>query len=69
VSRGPDPARSRRNKLEITAAGRTLLAQLESAFRAMQDELLGSLSPEDRAEIQRLLTLVAVPAPAASVDG
>jgi DNA-binding MarR family transcriptional regulator len=61
VSRGPDPADSRRNRLEITAAGRTLLAQLESSFRAMQDELLASLSPEDRAELGRLLTLIAAP--------
>ena len=66
VSRGPDPADSRRNKLEITAAGRTLLAQLESSFRAMQDELLGPLSPEDRVELRRLLALVAVPAPAST---
>jgi DNA-binding MarR family transcriptional regulator len=64
VSRGPDPADSRRNKLEITAAGRTLLAQLESSFRAMQDDLLVSLSPGDRAELGRLLALVAAPAPA-----
>lgn len=64
VSRGPDPADSRRNKLEITAAGRALLAQLESSFRAMQDELLVSLSPKDRAELGRLLALVATPAPA-----
>ena len=62
VSRGPDPADSRRNKLEITAAGRTLLAQLDSAFQAMQDELLGSLSPGDRAELGRLLALIGGPA-------
>jgi DNA-binding MarR family transcriptional regulator len=64
VSRGPDPADSRRNRLEITATGRTLLAQLESSFRAMQDEFFVSLSPEDRAELNRLLALIAAPAPA-----
>ena len=64
VSRGPDPADSRRNKLEITAAGRMLLAQLESSFLAMQDELLASLLPEDRVELVRLLALIAGPAPA-----
>lgn len=64
VSRGPDPADSRRNKLEITGAGQALLAQLESSFRAMQDELLVSLSPEDRVELNRLLALIAGPAPA-----
>jgi DNA-binding MarR family transcriptional regulator len=58
VSRGPDPADSRRNRLEITAAGRKLLARLEKSFRAMQDDLLASLSPEDRAELVRLLALV-----------
>jgi DNA-binding MarR family transcriptional regulator len=64
VSRGPDPADSRRNRLEITAAGQTLLAQLESSFRAMQDELLASLSPKDRVELGRLLALITMPAPA-----
>jgi DNA-binding MarR family transcriptional regulator len=66
VSRGPDPADSRRNRLEITAAGQALLAQLESSFRAMQDQLLGPLSPEDRIELSRLLALVAAPAPAST---
>ena len=59
VSRGPDPADSRRNRLEMTAAGRALLAQLESSFQAMQDELLVTLSPADRAELIRLLALIA----------
>lgn len=59
VRRGPDPADSRRNKLEITAAGRTLLAELETAFQAMQDELLAALSPEDRSQLNRLLTQMA----------
>jgi DNA-binding MarR family transcriptional regulator len=62
VSRGPDPADSRRNRLEITEAGRALLAQLESSLQAMQDELLVSLSPGDRAELRRILALVARPA-------
>jgi DNA-binding MarR family transcriptional regulator len=62
VRRGPDPADSRRNKLEITAAGRTLLGQLERSFRTMQDELLASLSPEDRVELDRLLALIVAPA-------
>jgi DNA-binding MarR family transcriptional regulator len=61
VSRGPDPADSRRNRLEITAAGRAVLAQLEGSFRAMQEELLVSLSPGDRAELGRLLALVVLP--------
>ena len=62
VTRGPDPADSRRNRLEITAAGQALLARLESSFRATQDELLVSLSPEDRAELSRLLALITGPA-------
>jgi hypothetical protein len=32
----------------------------------MQDELLVSLSPEDRIELDRLLALIAVPAPAST---
>jgi DNA-binding MarR family transcriptional regulator len=66
VSRGPDPADSRRNKLEMTEAGRTLLAQLEISFRALQDELLAALSPGDRGELGRLLALVAGPPPAST---
>ncbi|WNV87088.1 MarR family transcriptional regulator [Umezawaea sp. Da 62-37] len=63
VSRGPDPADSRRNRLEMTAAGRELLARLEGSFRTMQDELLMALSPEDRVELDRLLALVAASVP------
>jgi MarR family transcriptional regulator, lower aerobic nicotinate degradation pathway regulator len=69
VSRGPDPADSRRNRLEITVAGRALLAQLESSFQAMQDELLACLSPEERVELDRLLALIAAPAPASTQLG
>lgn len=58
VSREPDPADPRRNKLEITQAGRALLAQLEDSFKAMQDELFAALSPTDRTELHRLLALM-----------
>jgi len=66
VRRGPDPADPRRNLLEITAAGRALLAQLESSFTDVQDQLLVALSPEERTELARLLQLIAGPAPAPS---
>ena len=66
VSRGPDPADPRRNKLEITPSGRELLGRLDSSFRAMQDELLGSLSPDDRVELDRLLALINKPPTAVS---
>jgi DNA-binding MarR family transcriptional regulator len=69
VSRGPDPADSRRNRLEITAAGRTLLAQLDSSFQAMQDELFVSLPSQDRVELGRLLALITGPAPAPTGPG
>ena len=62
VSRGPDPADPRRNRLEITATGRTLLTQLDRSFKAMQDELFSALSPADRAELDRLLALITGPA-------
>jgi hypothetical protein len=39
-------------------------ATTESSFRVMQDELLVSLSPGERAELSRLLVLIAAPAPA-----
>ena len=59
VTRRPDPSDPRRNSLDITADGRRLLARLEASFVTMQDELLGALPTEDRAELHRLLLLLA----------
>lgn len=61
VIRGPDPTDVRRNRLEITAAGRTVLAELERSFTRMQDELLSALSAGEQSELARLLELVTAP--------
>ncbi|WP_194897841.1 MarR family winged helix-turn-helix transcriptional regulator [Catenulispora pinisilvae] len=66
VSREPDPADPRRNRLEITEAGRALLAELEDSFKAMQDELFAMLSTKDRAELNRLLSLMVASASASA---
>src|SRR3954469_16156418 len=43
ILRAPDPADSRRNRLEITAPGQELLSHLDESLTAMQDELLAPL--------------------------
>lgn len=58
VKRGPDPADVRRNRLEITPAGRELLARLDTTFAEVQDQLFAGLGAADRAELARLLDLV-----------
>jgi DNA-binding MarR family transcriptional regulator len=58
VKRGPDPADVRRNRLEITPAGRELLARLDTTFAEVQDQLFAGLGATDRAELARLLDLV-----------
>jgi len=63
ILRKPDPADSRRNRLEITSPGRELLSQLDESLSAMQDELLAPLSAHERGELVRLLALVNRQAP------
>ncbi len=59
VTREPDPADPRRNRLELTPAGRKLLGQLQRAFSKMQERLLAPLLPAERRELERLLALLA----------
>ncbi|WBC13405.1 MarR family transcriptional regulator [Micromonospora sp. WMMA1998] len=56
VTREPDPADRRRNVVTITPAGRRQLRRLETRLAVVQDELLAPLSPEERAQLSRLLT-------------
>lgn len=58
VTREPDPADRRRNVVTITPAGRRQLRRLETRLAVVQDELLAPLSPEERAQLSRLLTRV-----------
>ena len=56
VTRVRDPHDRRRHVVELTAAGRTALARTERAQAAIEDEVLYSLSAEERATLRLLLT-------------
>jgi DNA-binding MarR family transcriptional regulator len=58
LERAQDPADRRRNLIALTATGQARLAELDRLVDALQDELLAPLSPPERAEFVRLLTLV-----------
>jgi MarR family transcriptional regulator, lower aerobic nicotinate degradation pathway regulator len=58
VERTQDPADRRRNIVTITPAGRAHLRRLDRLLAGVQDELLAPLSPAERAELVRLLTLM-----------
>ena len=53
-----DPDDRRRHIVEITPAGRRAIERAEKAQEGIEDELLGDLSPEERATLTRLLTRV-----------
>ena len=59
VSRTTDAADARRNSLEITAAGTRMLERLDEAIALAQDDLLAALSVRDRAELARILAVLA----------
>jgi DNA-binding MarR family transcriptional regulator len=58
IQRAPDPADSRRNRLEMTRGGRALLDRLNESLSAMQDDFLAPLSRNERSELARLLALL-----------
>ena len=55
VSRAADPTSRRRFVVELTPAGRDLLARASKLGAAVDDEMLAALSPEGRAALQKLL--------------
>jgi len=55
VERRRDPADRRRHLVEITPAGRSALEQAERKLESLEDEVLGNLSPEERARLHDLL--------------
>jgi DNA-binding MarR family transcriptional regulator len=55
VERRRDPGDRRRHIVEVTDAGRRAAAQAERALEGVEDEVLGALSPHERAELRRLL--------------
>ncbi len=62
LKRGPDPQDRRRYLLELTVSGRDLLADLVVASERLEDELLGGLNPDRRAELHQMLLVVLGPA-------
>jgi MarR family transcriptional regulator, lower aerobic nicotinate degradation pathway regulator len=59
VERAPDPDDGRRRIVSITPAGKRRLGELDKVVSSVQEELLGSLSTAERAELIRLLGRVA----------
>jgi DNA-binding MarR family transcriptional regulator len=59
LGRVPDPADRRRNLVSLTEDGRERLAELDDVVGAAQDDLLTPLTGDERAELGRLLRLLA----------
>jgi DNA-binding MarR family transcriptional regulator len=55
VERRRDPADRRSNLVTMTQKGRKALDQAEQAQQSLEDEILGALSPEERAKLSHLL--------------
>ncbi|MGK5682904.1 MarR family winged helix-turn-helix transcriptional regulator [Actinoplanes sp. URMC 104] len=58
IERSPDPADARRNLVTLTAAGRRRLRSLGKLLARVEDEVLAPLTPAQRDELTRLLTLL-----------
>ena len=58
VERRADPADRRRNIVTVTRTGRARLDELQRYTDAVQDELLATLSPAERRQLQALLAKV-----------
>ena len=53
-----DPADRRRHIVEVTAAGRRALERADKSRESLEDEVLGTLSSEERKTLRRLLERV-----------
>jgi DNA-binding MarR family transcriptional regulator len=53
-----DPGDRRRHIVEITPSGRHAIERAEKAQEGIEDELLGDLSPDEKATLTKLLTRV-----------
>jgi len=60
IVRRRDPADRRRHIVELSARGRRLLDEdVQRSLEAVDDDVLGSLAPDDRATLQRILVQLA----------
>jgi MarR family transcriptional regulator, temperature-dependent positive regulator of motility len=64
VRRVRDPEDRRRHIVELTPAGKKALAHAERAMEDLEGEVLGPLSPEERAQLRELLERAISGAPA-----
>jgi len=55
VERRRDPADRRRHIVGLTESGRDTMLRAEAAMDSLEGEVLGALSPEERAELRELL--------------
>jgi DNA-binding MarR family transcriptional regulator len=55
VERRRDPADRRRHIVEMTPAGHKAMLQAERAMESLEDEVLGSLAPDERAMLREML--------------
>jgi DNA-binding MarR family transcriptional regulator len=55
VERRRDPADRRRHLVEITVAGSAALDEAESKLDSLEDQVLGNLDAEERAQLRELL--------------
>ncbi|MHC3467094.1 MarR family winged helix-turn-helix transcriptional regulator [Streptomyces sp. 7R007] len=58
VERAREPRDRRRVSVSLTPAGRTALAGLDAEARALQDEILAPLTPQEREQLHDLLLRV-----------
>ena len=59
LRRTPDPADRRNRIVALTAAGRDLVASCRAAIRAMEEEFLADLDPDERAAFVTVLDRLA----------
>ena len=64
VERRRDPADRRRHIVVITDAGQEALRHAERAMESLEEEVFGSLTAEDRAQLRDLLTRAVADEPA-----
>jgi DNA-binding MarR family transcriptional regulator len=62
-----DPSDRRRHLVDITSEGRQSLERAERGIASVEDEVLGALSPNERASLQRLLSKAIAGAPVATL--
>jgi DNA-binding MarR family transcriptional regulator len=64
IRRVRDPEDRRRHIVELTPAGKKALAHAEHAMEGLEEEVLGALSPDERAQLRELLARAVTGAPA-----